>query len=98
MYTAAYVYDNKLKPFVNQGQLLNVFKTKVRVNEWYGYSLIIMQTTTLYELFNEQGDLLESLNVDHRDCGTTYKSGANQRLYFGGQCAAPQAVTACFKE
>jgi len=75
-----------------------VFKAKLRVDQWYGFSLRILTTETIYELFDESGLLIEGLKVDHRDCGASYKSGVKQGLYFGGQCPAPQAVTACFKE
>ncbi len=97
---AAYAYDNKSKPYSaeNQGRLLKVFQTKIKTDQWYGFALQILPTETIYELRNESGFSIEALKVDHRDCGSSYKSGSKQGFYFGGQCPAPQAVTACFKE
>jgi hypothetical protein len=97
---AGYAYDNGQKPFAhpNQGKLLKIFNTKIKANEWFGYGLRIMKTHTLYELFDSNKTILESLTIEHRDCGTGYKNGGNLRYYFGGQCPAPQRVQACYKE
>lgn len=96
---AGYAYDNGAKPFLNQDKLLVKFQTKVKTNKWYGYSIRIFPTYTIYELTNaDSSDLLETVTIKHRDCGASYKSGTKQRLYFGGQCPAPQKVSVCYKE
>ena len=95
---AAYAYDKGAKPFENQGLLLKEFKTKVKVDTWYGYKLKIFPTYTQYELSNEDGELLETITIDHRDCGATYLLGNLLKFYFGGQCPAPQEVSACYRE
>ncbi len=97
---ATYAYDNGDKPFdsQNQGRLLKVFNTKVRVDSSYGYKLTNKPTTTIYELFDSNGNLLETQNVEHRDCGSSYKQGTLQMLYFGGQCPAPSQVDVCYEE
>jgi hypothetical protein len=94
---AAYAYDNGDKPFENQGRLLKEFKYKVKVNEWYGYRLRIYRTFTVYELLDLNENILESISIDHRDCGNFYNQGTNLRFYFGGQCPAPSQVDACYK-
>ena len=95
---AAYTYDNSDKPFEHQGRLLKEFKTKVRVDEWYGYKLTIYPTYTVYELSTKDGELLEQITIEHRDCGSTMLVGNMQKFYFGGQCPAPQTVKACYIE
>ena len=95
---AAYAYDNSQKPFENQGRLLKEFQTKVRVDEYYGYKIKINKTNTIYELSTREGELLETITIDHRDCGSTYLIGSLLKFYFGGQCPAPQTVKACYIE
>jgi len=97
---AAYTYDNGDRPFdsQNQGRLLKIFKTKVKVEQAYGYKLTNKPTYTLFELFDLDGNLLESQTVDHRDCGSSYKQGTLMKLYFGGQCPAPSQVDVCYEE
>lgn len=93
---AAYTYDNGDKPFQNQGRLLKEFKNKIKIDLWYGYRLRINQNNTQYELLDSNGNLLESVLVEHRDCGISSFNGSLLGFYFGGQCPAPQAVTACY--
>ncbi len=97
---AAYTYDNGDRPFdsQNQGRLLKIFKTKVRVEESYGYKLTNKPTNTIFELFDSNSNLLETQIVDHRDCGSSYKQGTLNKLYFGGQCPAPSQVDVCYEE
>lgn len=68
------------------------------MNKWYGYSLTIFKTYTLYELLDSHENILEELVIDHRDCGSSYLSGSKLRLYFGGQCPAPQDISVCYKD
>lgn len=94
---AAYGYDNSAKPFENQGTLLKEFKTKLRVDDWYKVSLIFEETRTIYQLFDDQNQLLETQEIAHRAC-KDYKLGMMQDLYFGGQCPAPQDVSVCYEK
>lgn len=82
---AAYTYDNGEIPYEsqNQGRLLKIFKTKVKVETWYIYKLLINQLYTEYQLLDNDENLLESLRVEHRDCGASYYTGMLQNLYFG---------------
>ena len=98
---AAYAYDNYLRPFdtENQGTLLKIFDTKVKVNKYYGYRITVSRTSSLYELIDDTDNtVLETKTIDHRDCGSTYNQGTNSRFYFGGQCPAPVEVNACYDE
>jgi len=99
---AGYAYDNGAEPFAgqNQGRLLKIFKTKVRVENWYGFRMKISLLNTVYDLLSEDGSaILETLTIDHRDCGAAYYNrGTILDLYFGGQCPAPQEVSVCFKK
>jgi hypothetical protein len=92
---AAYGYDNGLKPFENDGTLLKVFKTKLRVDDWFKVTLIFEETKTIYQLFDNNNQLLETQEILHRQC-KDFKLGMMQDLYFGGQCPAPQAVSVCY--
>jgi hypothetical protein len=82
---AAYTYDNSDIPYTqeNQGRLLKIFNTKVKVETWYIYKLIITPTNTVYQLKSEDDILLEAITIDHRECGSSYYIGAMQSLYFG---------------
>lgn len=94
---AAYSYDKGDKPFQNQGRLLKEFKNKVKVDEWYGYRLRISLNSTEYELSDSNGNIIETINIDHRDCGSSASTGSLLGFYFGGQCTAPQTVSACYR-
>jgi hypothetical protein len=98
---AAYTYDNGDTPFAseNQGRLLKIFKTKVKVEVAYGYKLTNKPTSTIFELYDSSnGNLLETQVVEHRDCGSSYTRGTLMKLYFGGQCPAPSQVDVCYEE
>jgi hypothetical protein len=95
---AAYSYDNYDKPFENQGRLLKEFKTKVRVEQKYGYRITNTATNSVFDLFDSDGSLIESKVIDHRDCGSSFKQGTIGKLYFGGQCPAPSQVDVCYEE
>ena len=60
---AAFGYDNGNTPMEYPNQLFKLFKTKVKVNEWYGYRLTLEESGTLYELLSstpsEAGVILE---------------------------------------
>jgi hypothetical protein len=92
---AAYAYDNSRKPFENDGTLLKTFATKLRVDSWYKVTLIFDEANTIYQLFDNNGQLLETQEIVHRQC-KDFKLGMMQDLYFGGQCPAPQAVSVCY--
>jgi hypothetical protein len=92
---AAYAYDNNAKPFENQGTLLKEFSTKLRVDDWYKVTLIFEETKTVYQLFDNNDQILETKEIVHRQC-KDFKLGLMQDLYFGGQCPAPQDVSVCY--
>jgi hypothetical protein len=94
---AAYAYDNSVKPFENQDTLLKEFATKLRVDAWYKVTLIFEEAKTTYQLFDNNGQLLETQEIVHRQC-KDFKNGMMQDLYFGGQCPAPQAVSVCYEK
>lgn len=94
---ATYAYDNSEKPFENQGTLLKEFSTKLRVDLWYKVKLTFEETKTIYQIFDDQNQLMETQEIIHRYC-KDYKSGMMQDLYFGGQCPAPQDVTVCYEK
>ena len=94
---AGYTYDNGDKPFQHQDRLLKIFNHKVKVEEWYGYRIRINSNNTEYELLDWNSNLIETVIIEQRDCGTTSYSGSLLGFYFGGQCPAPQTVTACYK-
>lgn len=80
---AASTYDNGSFPWLNVGRLLKTFTNKIWVNKWYKYKLILYQTYTLYEIYDENSSFIERQNITHRNCGTNNWSGALQSLYFG---------------
>ena len=82
---AAYTYDNGDIPYEpqNQGRLLKIFQTKVKVETWYIYKIVIKALHAEYQLFDEDNNLLETLTIYHRDCGSSYYTGLLQNLYFG---------------
>ena len=80
-----YTYDNGSIPYQNIGVLQKAFRTKIRVETWYIYKLITSAFETVYQIFDQDHTLLESINVPHRDCGSggnSYRRGV-QALYFG---------------
>ncbi|CAF0739282.1 unnamed protein product [Adineta steineri] len=94
---AAYAYDDSRKPFEHQGTLLKEFATKLRVDTWYKVTLIFEEAKTTYQLFDDEGQHLETQEIIHRQC-KDFKLGTWQDLYFGGQCPAPQAVSVCYEK
>lgn len=93
---AAYAYDDGQEPFKHEGTLLKQFATILQPMQWYKYVIQFEASSTIYQLFANNGTtLLEQQNIKHREC-SMYTMGANLGLYFGGQCPAPSAVTACY--
>ena len=46
-----------------------------------------------------EGEVLEEITIDHRDCGEkSFLKGSLLKFYFGGQCPAPHEVKACYFE
>ena len=93
--TAA-AYDSGVRPYENEGTLLKTYSTRLQVGVWYQLKLIFSSNQTIYELSNNVGALIESKTINHRVC-SSFNQGAMQSFYFGGQCVAPQAVTACYQ-
>lgn len=87
---AAYAYDGGSVPYhsENQGTLLKYFNTKLSVEVWYGLQLIVQPTKTIYKIHNST-NLLETITIDHRDCGEDQTLGYRLSLYFGGSCDNP---------
>jgi hypothetical protein len=50
----------------NAGILLKNFKTNVKVETWYIYKLIITPFKTVYQLFDDHHQFLESATIEHR--------------------------------
>jgi hypothetical protein len=92
---AAYAYDNGTQPIDDPDRLLKEFSTKLHVNIWYKMTMIFEEAKTTYQLFDDNNQLLETQEIDHRQCNN-FKLGAMQELYFGGICPAPQDVTLCY--
>ncbi|KAM3131734.1 hypothetical protein pb186bvf_016130 [Paramecium bursaria] len=88
---AAYAYDNSEEPFNNQGRLLIQLNTKILPEIFYNYRLIFLDTITLYELYDENMNHLESKAIQHRKC-FQHQSGYRLTLYFGGVCPAPTEI------
>ncbi len=81
----SYTYDNGSIPYENQGVLSKHFTTKIKVETWYIYKLATSPFETVYELFDENHQLLETSSVNHKGCGVNDNSyqGGVQALYFG---------------
>ena len=95
MEVAAYAYDDYLKPFQNIGTLLKPFNTLLDVQQWYYYELQYLPTYTIYNLYDQNYVFLERNVIQHRECGL-YAWGYTLEFFFGGYCAAPQEVSACY--
>lgn len=78
---AAYTYDNGDIPYLpeNQGRLLKIFKTKLKIETWYKFALLIFRTFTAYEIYDANGNLIEQESIEHRDCGSGYQYGVMQK-------------------
>ena len=94
---AAYTYDNGVVPYQHIGTLLKQFKATVEIGVWYKYTLEITDTQTNFILADANGNEIERQFTLHRNCSSQNK-GNLLSFYFGGQCAAPQTVTACYKD
>lgn len=81
----SYTYDNGSIPYIaqNSGRLNKPFKTRLRIETWYLLKLILLPKTTIYELFDEDNALLETVSIDRRDCGSKTTEGRYMNLYFG---------------
>jgi len=93
---AAYAYDHGEKPFEHQGTLLKQFKTLIDVNKWYRYQINIMSDSTRYTLYSDEGEILETISIDHKTCWLR-NWGYMLGFYFGGACPAPSNVSACYE-
>ena len=94
---AAAAYDHGLKPYQHPGTLEKEFTIKARINTWYGLTLTFTHNQTIYQLFDDSDLILETQTIDHRVC-LEYHHGTMQSFYFGGECVAPQTVSACYDE
>lgn len=92
---AAYVYDNGTIPYKNIGTYLKQFNHTVEVDTWYNYTIYIEDTQSIFALAYENGTVIETQTIEHRNC-TSQTNGNLQALYFGGECEAPQEVTVCY--
>ncbi|CAD8158260.1 unnamed protein product [Paramecium pentaurelia] len=90
---AAYAYDNSVVPYEHPDQLIRIFNTKIRTEVWYQYRLIFLADSTIYELMDDNGDILEKQTIQHRTC-YAWKNGYRLNLYFGGVCEAPVDIVA----
>jgi hypothetical protein len=92
---AAYAYDNGVAPIDDPTRLLKEFSTKLLINNWYKITMIFEENKTTYLLYDNNGQHLETQEIDHRSC-SNFNLGIMQGLYFGGVCPAPQDVTVCY--
>ena len=92
----AAAYDNGVRPYENEGTLLKQFSTRLQVGVWYRLTLRFSSNQTIYELADSIDALIESKTINHRVC-SSFNQGSMQNFYFGGQCAAPQLVSACYE-
>ena len=92
---AAYAYDNDTAPITDPTRLLKEFSTKLQVDVWYKVTMVFEETKTTYLLFDNNGQQLETQEINHRSC-SNFNLGIMQGLYFGGVCPAPQDVTVCY--
>lgn len=92
---AASTYDDGLKPYEHPGKLQKEFTTKPQVETWYRLTLILSQTITTYQLFDNSDQLLETQTINHRSC-SEFNHGLIQGFYFGGECPAPQTLSVCY--
>jgi hypothetical protein len=93
---AAYSYDNGLKPFQHQGDLLKIFATQFHPDTEYNLELDFQDEKTIYRVYDADMNLLEEQFVNQRYCKHPER-GYKLGLYFGGQCRAPSAVSACYE-
>jgi hypothetical protein len=108
---AAYAYDKGVKPYSPPDpNLLQPFDTPLAVGKRYLLSMVRSLSRTMYELREpvspeapcptQNGGIcwnfLEAKAVLHANHCLHYGEGYNLGFYYGGQCAAPQKVTACY--
>ena len=108
---AAYAYDKGVKPYSPPDpNLLQPFDTPLAVGKRYLLSMVRSLSRTMYELREpvspeapcptQNGGIcwnfLEAKAVLHANHCPHYGEGYNLGFYYGGQCAAPQKVTACY--
>ena len=89
-------WDNGTRPYDHPGTLLKQFATKLRIDTWYRLTLRFSLNQTIYELADGMDKFLERQTVNHRVC-SHFNEGAMLDWYFGGECTAPQPVTACYE-
>lgn len=95
---AAYAYDNSRKPFQNEGTLLKTFVTTIQPEQKVGSKIEWYSDRTEYSLFDENGNLLELITIEHENTCSDFERGYELGLYFGGNCRAPDRVSVCFQE
>jgi len=94
---AAYAYDLGNKPFENSS-LLHEFSTYLEVESVYTLTLDFLPTSAVYALWDATGtQLLEKQVIQHTYC-EAYQEGYVLSWYFGGECPAPQDVSACYSD
>jgi hypothetical protein len=89
---AASTYDDGLKPYEHPGTLQKEFTIKLEINTWYRLTLILSETITTYQLFDNTDLILETQTINHRSC-SEFDHGMKQGFYFGGECPTPQAIS-----
>jgi hypothetical protein len=108
---AAYAYDKGVNPYSPPDpNLLQPFDTELNVGRRYLLSMVRSLSRTMYELREpvspethcptQNGGIcwnfLEAKAVLHANHCPQYAEGYNLGFYYGGQCTAPQKVTACY--
>ena len=94
---AAYAYDLSVKPYSPpNANLLQIFSTTLRPGVVYNLSMARSVGSTRYDLYSSAGALLESKTVLLKNHCADFADGYKLGLYYGGQCTAPQRVSACY--
>ena len=91
---AAYSYDNGVKPYPANPDLLKPFQTTISPEVPFLYTLAMSDDgASTFLLSDHVGVLLESVVVNHATlCEENYYEGTLQGFYFGGQCTAPEEM------
>ena len=95
---ATYSYDGGKKPYSPPDpHLLQPFSTLLATNVSYQLRMHVGAVDTSFVL-GRAGVTLETKVNQHANACTQATMGYKLGFFFGGQCSAPQPVTACYSE
>ena len=96
---ATYSYDNGTRPYgPTDPNLLQPFSTILNLSTSYRLHMHVEPGVTSFALAAASGTRLESKSNLHANACANAAHGYKLGFYFGGQCPAPQPVTACYRE